>query len=263
MSIRPELQRKYHEKATKTLKDLRHSRRQLLTNEHRKGGDKTSQELRQIQHQNARKMNHMQHVQHPRNLELVDETKQDIKEKSKRALQEIRHLKPYASTYDKAREEQHRKAAKEAKQKWLKEQGIIFNDEKESGQPSMEELHKQLYSLNPNDEDYQERYRELNTRINKLIDKEDEEFQKVQDAKKRAKENDDKEKSDRKTYPLDGKQVPYYKWYRYAGGHQQDYAHAEKRYRDWRRKEIEYYRDEYNDEWRKQHGYPRKRRWHR
>lgn len=118
-------------------------------------------------------------------------------------------------------------------------------DKPKSKMEMYDELIKKRAQLNYNDKDYEEKKRQLNTQINKLLDEMDEE----RNAKPKEKDDDE--------------HMPYYRWYRYFGGHQKDFANAEKRYRDWRRKEIEYYRDKNGDEWRKMHGYPRKRRWRR
>lgn len=42
-------------------------------------------------------------------------------------------------------------------------------------------------------------------------------------------------------------------WRRYRRNHMDDFVDASQRYRDWRKKELNYYRNEYNDEWRKKH----------
>lgn len=42
-------------------------------------------------------------------------------------------------------------------------------------------------------------------------------------------------------------------WRRYRRNHMDDFVDASQRYRDSRKKELNYYRNEYNDEWRKKH----------
>lgn len=55
------------------------------------------------------------------------------------------------------------------------------------------------------------------------------------------------------------KEVPYHRYYRHLNIEAANDACA--RYRDWRRKEIQWYRGTYSDKWRKDNGYPKQTPW--
>ena len=54
-------------------------------------------------------------------------------------------------------------------------------------------------------------------------------------------------------YDDEGNEIPYHKFYRSL--YREQMNESSKRYRQWRRKEIEYYRSKNDDEWRKEHNH--------
>ena len=54
-------------------------------------------------------------------------------------------------------------------------------------------------------------------------------------------------------YDDDGNEIPYHKFYRAL--YREQLNEASKRYREWRKKEIDYYRRKNDDEWRKKNNH--------
>lgn len=174
------------------------------------------------------------------NREHIKKKQPTQQERANNALHQIQRMRRFNEPPKKDDKKEDDKPLHEPPKKVEKKEA----DKPKSKRERYDELVKKIKELDPNDADYQRKRREWDMQMNKLIDEMDEE-------------------RNPKPKPKDDEREPYYRYYRYAGGHQQDFADAEKRYRDWRRKEIEYYRDKNKDEWRKQHGYPKKRRWQR